>query len=109
MILNSALGDRLNEVKKGNDIPKPPSDKINIIKKDIEIPVQTIETSSISPKTILMTNIIDLIGIIIMSIIYGFGISTLLNKSWNFIGIFSVGFLVYQLLFLLTNLFSKTK
>ena len=95
MFANNALSDRLNEIKKGNPNPKP---IINtIIKKETEV-VPNATSIIPTPGKLFMISFIDLLSTIFVSIFYGFGIETLLNKDWNFLGTFSVGFILHQLL-----------
>jgi len=107
MFANNALSDRLNEIKNGNPIPKLQTDPI--IQKETQIEVVP-NTTSIIPtaKQLFIVGITDLLSLILISTFYGFGLETILNKDWNFLGTFSVGFILHQLLIYFFKLVKKT-
>jgi hypothetical protein len=107
MIKDRALGDRLNAVKSGKEIPKPTNDDKQIItgqpisaeqEQFYEVP----EYPSFS--TMALSSIVTLAEITFMSVFYGFGIETILSKDWSFLGLFGVGLLVNQLVSLVSKL-----
>ena len=95
MISNNVLGDRLNAFKNGEEI--------DLESQDFEVAnehkLNRIEfLSSLAINTLSMTA---------QSIIYGFGIQTLLSANWNFIGMFAVGFTLFGILGTLKIAFTK--
>ena len=106
MIKNSSLANRLNAVKAGQKIPEPVTENqipligIPMINKDqlYEVP------EFLSMRSILLPSLLNFMEIAIMSLLYGFGLMTLLSKDWNILGILGVGLLTNQIFSLIASL-----
>ena len=106
MIKNSSLANRLNAVKAGQEIPKPvienqiPLTGIPMINQEqlYEVPEFP------SMRSMLLSSLLGFAEIAIMSLLYGFGLMTLLSKDWNILGILGVGLLANQIFSLIANL-----
>lgn len=74
MIQNNSLGDRLNEFKN-----------------DQQIPETNYTVGNIKPVTSLFNSLVSLVVISVKSLIYGYGLKTLVDADWNFFGYFCIG------------------
>lgn len=74
MIKNESLGDRLNNFKDQEQ--------------NFEQPQQF---GSISPILSIVNSLISLVVIFIKSFVFGYGLMTLFNTDWKFLGYFCVG------------------
>jgi hypothetical protein len=106
MVKNNALGDRLNAVKAGKEIPKPVIEDKNPLP---GIPVLNQEQQYEEPdfpsiRSMFLASLISFGEIAVMSLFYGFGLMTLLSKDWNILGIFGVGLLANQVFSLISSL-----
>lgn len=102
MIKHNSLAERLNAVKNGKPIPKPPI--------YIEIDQQKLQKQKskiVSYKHFFISEIYKLFNVMSASILYGFGLKALFSMDWNFIGILGVGFLLNHALTILLKLFKK--
>lgn len=86
MLKDNSLGDRLNAVKEGKIVPKPPKQLLypNIPK---NIPKQSFPI-------FLLYNSIRLFDMSLVSFLYGFAIKTIFFLDWSLLGAFAVGFLI---------------
>lgn len=103
MLPNNSLEKRLNTIKNGQPAPNPPSDVK--IKHNTAKPITNIKL--INKQTILNSSVALLINLS-ASLLYGFGIETIFNKSWAFMGILGVGFIINQVITIILKLFNKT-
>lgn len=104
MIKDNALGDRLNAVKGGKQIPKTELEK-SILPGNPQTQEHFYEIPEIpSMRTVFLSSLLSLGEITIMSLFYGFGIMTLLSKDWNILGILGVGLLANQIFSLISSL-----
>lgn len=106
MIKDNALGDRLNAVKKGQPIPEPPMQPQSVSLPSAE--------PKITLKSFLISKILNISEILLTSLLYGYGIRTILNLDWNLFGALSVGFLLNHSIsifpkMLFPKLFKKSK
>lgn len=104
MIKDKGLANRLNAVKKGKEIPVSAEEKF-IVGTPIPAPIaEKQETEQQRPGLwIFLDGILNLSELIIMSLLYGFGVKTLLSQNWEFLGILGVGILVNQIFSILSN------
>ena len=104
MIPHKSLEDRLNAVKNGKQIPKPPMPEKPIINNQaIQQPVQTILTV----KQFLFNEGYKVFNVLSASILYGFGLKAIFSTEWNFLGTLGVGFLLNHSLTILLKLLRK--
>lgn len=89
MINDNSLGDRLNAVKKGVQVPKPPIQPQSVYQQPIQ-PQQQFPTL----KTYLISKGISIVDSFIASFLYGFAIKTIFSLDWSIFGAFAVGFLI---------------
>ena len=74
MIQNESLSDRLNEFKN-----------------EIQNSETNYSSSNITPVYSIINSLISLLVISIKSFVYGYGLKTIINADWNFLGYFCIG------------------
>lgn len=98
MIKDNLLKDRLNAVRVGNPIPTVQKEIVNISSN------QTIDNSSkLSKETVINKQFFKLelyktFQVLVVSILYGYGISSIFEKEWTFLGLFGVGLIFNHIL-----------
>lgn len=90
MLNDNSLGDRLNAIKRGNPVPRPPVQPKNRVTQ--EKPPEPIKVNPL--KAQLVTKAVHTLETLLVSMLYGFAIETVLSMDWTFIGALSVGFLL---------------
>lgn len=90
MIKDNSLEERLNAVKEGKPIPKPYRQDNYIVNDNNEDSITLID--------IIISEIRELTKIVVSSILYGYGISAIISKDWNFIKTFGIGLIFFNLL-----------
>jgi hypothetical protein len=90
MINDDSLGDRLNAVKKGVSVPKPPAQVQSVYTPPVP---QSEQNTVVTLKTYLISRAITIMDSFIASFIYGFAIKTLFGLDWSLFAAFTVGFL----------------
>jgi hypothetical protein len=110
MLNDNSLGDRLNAVKQGKPIPKPPMQPQSV--EDLQpqrqqVPVQR----TISLKAFLLNKLFTTADVFAASFLYGFGIKTIFGLDWTLFGALAVGFLFNHAITIfpkvIKNLFKK--
>ena len=107
MIRHDALEKKLNDIKKVNTTQEEIQPQTSIDNTSDLTVQKSSEQLKSDFKILLQTSIIELISILILSTIYGYGFKTIFNQSWSFIGLFSVGFIFHQTLIFILKLFSS--
>ena len=104
MIEHNSLQDRLNAVKSGKPIPKPPMPKL----KPAPSMIQQGPTV-LTYRQFFVNEGYKLFNVISASILYGFGLNAIFRADWDFLGILGVGFLLNHGLTILmkSKLFKK--
>ena len=103
MINHNSLQDRLNAVRSGNPIPKPPMQPIINLQEQPILQNQT----PLSYKQFIISEGYKLFNVLATSALYGYGLRALFSTEWNFIGTLGVGFLLNHTLTILLKLFHK--
>jgi len=88
MLHDNSLGDRLNAVKNGKSIPRPP--------KQFKGPIESskpIENKERSIKRELIDKSILILETFIVSLLYGVAIKTIFSTDWSIFSAFTVGYL----------------
>jgi len=103
MINHNSLQDRLNAVRAGDPIPKPPMQPL-INFQDQSTPQNH---KVITYKQFIISEGYKLFNVLATSALYGYGLRALFSTEWNFIGTLGVGFLLNHTLTILLKLFHK--
>lgn len=104
MIKHNSLEERLNAVKTGEPIPKPPvQQEMNLIQNPQHQQVH----KPLTYTQFFINEGYKLFNVMAASILYGYGIKTLVSADWAFIGTLGVGFLLNHALTILLKLFKK--
>jgi len=74
MIQNESLSERLNEFKNNQQNPETNHNPSNII-----------------PANSIINSLVSLLVIFIKSFVFGYGLKTLINANWNFLGYVCIG------------------
>lgn len=102
MLNHNILQERLNAVKTGNNIHKP------VKPSEINQQMNAItDNSNISVNHILIIETYNIIRIILVSFLYGYGVKSIFSQDWDLLGIISIGFLIDYAISTITNLFKK--
>jgi len=86
MINDNSLGERLNAVKLGKPIPKPPMQPNVSYPQDFQPQPPLWAT--------IASNLIQSSGVAIASLLYGLAIKTIFVLDWGFFGCLAVGFIL---------------
>jgi hypothetical protein len=103
MIKHNSLEDRLNAVREGKPIPKPPMQPVINLPEQEQAQVHKVLTY----KQFFITESYKLFNVIATSLLYGYGIRAIFSLDWNFIGTLGVGFLLNHTLTIILKLFNK--
>ena len=98
MIEHNSLQERLNAVKNGKSIPTPPMPK--------PVPQPQVQQGGnfMTYKQFFISEGYKLFNVMATSVLYGFGVQTIFQEDWNFLGILGVGFLLNHFLTILLKL-----
>jgi hypothetical protein len=97
MINDNSLGDRLNAVKKGSTVPKPPMQPQSVYtppapQQEIKEQEPIQQPRAFEVKEYLLTRAFGMFDMLLASFLYGFAIKTIFSLDWNLLGAFAVGF-----------------
>ena len=115
MIKNDALANRLNAVKDGVPIPEREIREA-VLNKITNHPLDALDGQNIqeNPIDIKVTNfknnvelILTLIGLSIYSLSFGYGLKTVFDTTWNFLGVTTVGIASFYLISNIYEFFKK--
>ena len=103
MIKDDALAQRLNAVKKGEEIPIPPAKDVYFKRPDTTItgqPIEPIIDETLIPKAkpgmVLAASSYNLLVTFSMALLFGVGAKALFSTDWNFWGMLGVGVIINQ-------------
>ena len=103
-IKHNSLEQRLNAVKIGEPIPKPPRhDEMNF-------PYSQLNPSEFKPmsyRQFFISEGYKLFNVMSTSILYGYGLKALFSADWSIIGVLGVGFLLNHALTISIKLLKK--
>lgn len=95
MISNNVLSDRLNAFKNGEEI--------DLESQEFEVPEET----TLNKTEFWSSLLVNTVSMAAQSIIYGYGIQTIMNADWKFLGMAAVGFTLFGILGALKIAFTK--
>ncbi len=104
MINDQFLENRLNAVKNGHQIPVPEKPETYLItgKKEnlskIQLQSELKGIISYSLKQRLITEVLTLFNILIVAVLYGFGMRGILAMDWNFLETMGIGLIMSHII-----------
>jgi len=95
MISNNVLSDRLNAFKNGEEV--------DLGSQEFEVP----ESNILNRTEFWSSLLVSTVSMAAQSIIFGYGIQTIMNADWKFIGMAAVGFTLFGILGAIKIAFTK--
>jgi hypothetical protein len=102
MIKDNSLANRLNAIKEGKEPPTPPKQD-GVIPNTLTVPNNSIK-EPLSPTANLFATIYGILEIVLLSLVYGYGLKTIFSANWGFFGILCVGIILYDFKNLISRL-----
>ena len=96
MINDQFLENRLNAIKSGKQIPAPEK-PVTYFKNEKPSKIQ-LQTEIYSLKQRLITEVVTLFNILIVAVLYGYGIRGILTMDWNFLETMGIGLIISHII-----------